>query len=133
MEFITVEQFKEQPKEVQEVLLDWWNCEPHDIYAWVMDTKGNKWCIESCSNQIQADTINKGKAVYFCIPLFTEGQIRRFIEDKLDMKIQCEIHPLTLDYIVLVKNNSGNKVWIHTGKEDLLQAYWKVACMIVKE
>lgn len=133
MEFITVEQFKEQPLEVQKVFLDWWKCEHYDIYAWAMDLKGNKWCIENCTNQIQADTINKGKTIEFLIPLFTEGQLRKFIEDKLDMKIQCEIHPLTLDYIILVKNNSGNKVWMHTGKEDLLQAYWKVACMIAKE
>jgi hypothetical protein len=27
----------------------------------------------------------------------------------------------------------GIGVWIHTGTNDLLQAYWKVACMVAKE
>lgn len=107
MEFITVEQFQEQPLKVQKMLMDWWKC----------DFNGDFDYFKSIG----------------VIPIFTEGQLRKFIEDKLDMKIQCEIHPLTLDYIILVKNNSGNEVWMHTGKEDLLQAYWKVACMIAKE
>lgn len=134
MEFITVEQFQEQPLKVQKTFLDWWKCDYGDLYYYNEDHLEYKE-FEIINSNLECDL--NGDFDYFksigVIPIFTEGQLRKFIEDKLDMKIQCEIHPLTLDYIILVKNNSGNKVWMHTGKEDLLQAYWKVACMIAKE
>lgn len=133
MKFITVEQFQEQPKEIQKVLLDWWQPEVGDIFQFVTVAFNNDDSaigVLGSEKQIKITQCGKGE---YRTPLFTEGQLRKFIKDKLDMKIQCEIHPLTLDYIILVKNNSGNKVWMHTGKEDLLQAYWKVACMIAKE
>lgn len=134
MEFITVEQFQEQPLKVQKMLMDWWKCDYGDLYYYNEGPLEYK-DFEIINSNLECDL--NGDFDYFksigVIPIFTEGQLRKFIEDKLEMKIQCEIHPLTLDYIILVKNNSGNKVWMHTGKEDLLQAYWKVACMIVKE
>lgn len=134
MEFITVEQFQEQPLKVQKILMDWWKCDYGDLYYYNENPLEYK-DFEIINSNLECDL--NGDFDYFksigVIPIFTEGQLRKFIEDKLDMKIQCEIHPLTLDYIILVKNNSGNKVWMHTGKEDLLQAYWKVACMIAKE
>lgn len=134
MEFITVEQFQEQPLKVQKTFLDWWKCDYGDLYYYNEDPLEYK-DFEIINSNLECDL--NGDFDYFksigVIPIFTEGQLRKFIEDKLEMKIQCEIHPLTLDYIILVKNNSGNKVWMHTGKEDLLQAYWKVACMIAKE
>lgn len=134
MEFITVEQFQEQPLKVQKTFLDWWKCDYGDLYYYNEEHLEYK-DFEIINSNLECDL--NGDFDYFksigVIPIFTEGQLRKFIEDKLDMKIQCEIHPLTLDYIILVKNNSGNKVWMHTGKEDLLQAYWKVACMIAKE
>lgn len=138
MEFITVEQFQEQPLKVQKVFIDWWQPEIGDIFDWIKskgEVKSDLRKMECCNSEniIEMTNFFKGIKEGDRIPLFTEGQLRKFIEDKLDMKIQCEIHPLTLDYIILVKNNSGNKVWMHTGKEDLLQAYWKAACMIAKE
>lgn len=138
MEFITVEQFQEQPLEVQKVFIEWWQPEIGDIFDWIKSkgkVKSDLRKMECCNSEniIEMTNCFKGIKEGDRIPLFTERQLRKFIEDKLEMKIQCEIHPLTLDYIILVKNNSGNKVWMHTGKEDLLQAYWKVACMIAKE
>lgn len=136
MDFITVEQFKDQTLEVQKVFIDWWNCEPHDIYAWVLNSKGNKWCIESCNNQIQADTINKGKAVDFCIPLFTEGQIRRFIEDKTgyDLEIiKTSSVGKCADICFYNRVENGNHPKFRVGTQNLFQAYWQVACEIAKE
>lgn len=135
MEFITVEQFQEQPVEVQKIFLDWWKCDYGDLYYYnenpLIKYKDFKIIDNDLAYEVYGDFDCFKKAGV--IPIFTEGQLRKFIEDKLDMKIQCEIHPLTLDYIILVKNNSGNKVWMHTGKEDLLQAHWKVACMIAEQ
>ncbi|WP_373205951.1 hypothetical protein [Clostridium tertium] len=132
MEFITVEQFKEQPKEVQEVFLDWWKCEPFNIYAWCWNLKDNKWSIESCCNQIQADTINKGKTIGDIIPLFTEGQLRKFIEDKTGGKVDASFNGET--YTVYSNEDFGLIIKMYEDIDnDLLQAYWKVACMIAKE
>ena len=41
MEFITVEQFKEQPKEVQKVFLDWWQPRVWDIFIFNTDEYDN--------------------------------------------------------------------------------------------
>ena len=132
MEFITVEQFKEQPKEVQKVFLNWWKCEPFNIYAWCWNLKDNKWSIESCCNQIQADTINKGKTIGDIIPLFTEGQLRKFIEDKTGGKVDSSFGGKT--YTVYSNKDFGLIIKMYEDIDsDLLQAYWKVACMVAKE
>jgi len=133
MEFITVEQFKEQPEEVQKVFLDWWECEPYDLYAFPWNRRTNTWCIGSCSNQIQANSINKSKDIDINIPTFTEGQIRRFIEDKTGAKVISAISYDEQYIIALIKNNNELYEMKDTEEEDLLQAYWKVACIIAKE
>ncbi|MDU2683515.1 MAG: hypothetical protein E7C50_16765 [Clostridium sp.] len=133
MEFITVEQFKEQPVEVQKVFLDWWKCEVFDIYAWAWNIDENNWCIESCYNQIQADTINKfKKGITTTIPLFTEGQLRKFIEDKTGGKVDASFNGET--YTVYSNEDFGLIIKMYEDiDDDLLQAYWKVACMVAKE
>lgn len=133
MEFITVDQFEEQSKEVQKVFLDWWKCEPFNIYAWCWNLKDNKWSIESCCNQIQADTINKGKTIGDIIPLFTEGQLRKFIEDKTNGKVESYY---AWDYYTIAIRNTGcggDDPQCDTEETNLLQAYWKLACMVAKE
>lgn len=145
MEFITVERFKEQPIEVQKVLLDWWKCEPFDIYAWCWNLKDNKWSNESCCNQIQADTINKSKEIDYIIPLFIEGQLRKFIEDKEHCLLDIRVEDLNDDYnyytIIgweikeLEYGREFGEILFEDciGAEDLLQLYWKIACSIAKE
>lgn len=131
MEFITVEQFREQPKEVQKVFLDWWKPSIGDIFQFetvVFDNNDSTIGVIGSKRQIKITEDGKGK---YRMPLFTEGQLREFIEDKLNIKAQFSIHFLTLDYVMIT--DDSDKVWIHTGTDDLLQAYWKVACMIAKE
>lgn len=131
MEFITVEQFKEQPKEVQKVFLDWWKPSVGDIFQFetvVFDNNDSTIGVIGSKRQIKIAEDGKGK---YRMPLFTEGQLRKFIEDKLNIKAQFSIHFLTLDYVMIT--DDSDKMWIHTGTDDLLQAYWKVACMIAKE
>ena len=130
MEFITVEQFKEQQKEVQEVFLDWWksNISEVDLIGYIGKGKAYEECFPSLVRNINIKSFEIGIEI---MPLFTEGQLRKFIEDKLNIKAQFSIHFLTLDYVMIT--DDSDKVWIHTGTDDLLQAYWKVACMIAKE
>ncbi len=138
MEFITVEQFKEQPKEVQEVFLDWYNFDKYDLFYLKWEGAEKKW--GATEEIVSGATLNRhlkhlkraNSNIINTIPLFTEGQLRKFIEDKLNIKAQFSIHFLTLNYVMITDEDS-DKVWVHTGTNDLLQAYWKVACMIAKE
>ncbi|CAI3661464.1 MULTISPECIES: hypothetical protein [Clostridium] len=72
-------------------------------------------------------------------PAITEGQLRKFIEDKTECKICLEYYKTT-GYEVLLSDIEHNKEnaeqfnnWYEDLGRDLLQAYWKVACEIAKE
>lgn len=133
MEYISAEEFLKQPEEVQKVFLDWWEPSVGDLY--------------SCKNKIgfphsvkrSEDDLIIAVGSYIweekseCIPLLTEGQLRKFIEDKTDSKV--EIMYLKNGYSIrLSKNNPENinKTYSRLG-DNLLQAYWKVALEVAKE
>lgn len=115
MEFITVEQFQEQPKEVQEVFLDWWQPSIGDLFS--SDILIGMGVITS--RKFDKDGY---------IPLFTEGQLRKFIEDKkgkiVEVNLFCGGYSVVTAY---------RKCEIYDLGKDLLQAYWKVACQIARE
>ena len=131
MEFITVEQFKEQAKEVQEIFLEWWNQYISD-YDLVQD-----------ENRIMLykNYLERGYIENDSYPLFTEGQLRKFIEDKTDgvvKNVQWHIEDDGVSkrgysiYLLIKNEYRVTHHYIDLG-EDLLQAYWKVACMIAKD
>lgn len=134
MEFITVEQFKEQPKEVQEVFLDWYNFDKYDLFYLKWEGAEKKW--GATEEIVSGATLNRhlkhlkraNSNIINTIPLFTEGQLRKFIEDSIGRIALIE---LDYDNYNIILRNRG-KAYI-TGESDLLQAYWKVACMIAKE
>lgn len=120
MEFITVDQFEEQSKEVQKVFLDWWKPSVGDIF-------GSDILISR--RVITSDRFDKEEY----IPLFTEGQLRRFIEDKTNTDTILGISDCKEYVIALIKNDDELYEMIDTKETNLLQAYWKVACMVAKE
>lgn len=136
MEFITVEQFQEQPVEVQKVFLDWWNPSDGDIY---LDIYKNNNVIECCHyiKFMNNEDVNNMKEDGDAIPLFTEGQLRKFIEDKTECKnIELKGNIESNQYDLLC----FKEIWSCCGEREynklgtnVLQAYWKVACMIAKE
>ena len=133
MKFISAEEFLEQPKEVQKIFLDWFenNADSYDLVC--TDTK-----IKYIS--FYGDLEFGEKADY--VPLLTEGQLRKFIEDKTGCYFSCEIiNPLVNEegFRFVFEFYSG-KEFKYNGKLrkeiyaiDLLQAYWKVAVQIAKE
>lgn len=165
MEFITVEQFKEQSKEVQKVFLDWWNESRYDLVC--LEWDATKELVNEMGINLEIGIKNKISTyeeiiIYLnnleclgienkeLIPLFTEGQLRKFIEDKLEQihyendgrKIELDItHNNGFTRILEGVYGSAKGVkrveWIIEdgwGKRyDLLKAYWKVACMIAEE
>ena len=136
MEFITVEQFKEQPKEVQKVFLDWWKPSIGDLYCneILVNFEGDKiQKLQVVRNVTDIDYIKQSSA--FLCALFTEGQLRRFIEDKTGYK-KLDITASNLEdgyYIELLDEKYYIQKAYHCLDGDLLQAYWKVACMIARE
>ena len=141
MEFITVEQFKEQPKEVQKVFLDWWKPSIGDIFQFVnVPFNNDDSTIGVIGSKSQIKIVENGKGVYR-FPLFTEGQLREFIEDKTNGVVKNTQWHIEDDGVskrgysiyLLTKNDYDVMYHYKDLGEDLLQAYWKVACMIVKE
>lgn len=134
MKYITIKEFKSKPENVQEVFLKWWKPEIYDIYYWKIDGT-NLWNTEIITNEEKLNVIyeykNKNLALNTTIPLFTEGQLREFIEDKLKIKIECNLDFLKLDYDI--KINNYDEKYIRTKTNDLFNAYWEVACFIAKE
>lgn len=133
MEYISAEEFLKQDKEVQEVFWDWWKPTLGDLYA-RKNTKGLPYLVWKYEDECILSSINvvweeKSK----CIPLLTEGHLRRFIEDKTGYTIDLCYYEGTYD-IELCENDNGLCVEVirEVGK-NLLQAYWKVACEIAKE
>ncbi|MBS6503917.1 MAG: hypothetical protein KH415_20285, partial [Clostridium sp.] len=92
--------------------------------------------------QIQADTINKfKKGITTTIPLFTEGQLRKFIEDKIGgiLDVECsdildnyQVYDITV-FGVNGLGFEGISFERYVNTDDLLEAYWRVACIIAKE
>ena len=126
MENITAEQFLEQPKEVQKIFLDWFenNADSYDLVC--TDTK-----IKYIS--FYGDLEFGEKADYF--PLLTEGQLRKFIEDKTGCYI--DISHNSMDTCIQLCDKEDEYPieeweWQYLSN-DLLQAYWKVAVEIASK
>ncbi|WP_460292594.1 hypothetical protein [Clostridium tertium] len=132
MEFITVEQFKEQPKEVQKVFLDWWetNLNEVDLIGYIGKSEAYKECFPSLGRNVAVKCFEMGIEI---IPLLTEGQLRKFIEDKSNTKIETSLTVYKQYALWLVKVKGEDYETFDTKEEDLLQAYWKVACSVAKE
>ncbi len=132
MEYISAEEFLKQPKEVQEVFLKWWQPSEGDLF--IFDV--NKLDFKECVLFVMDDYIRGINALYNpneCIPMLAEGQLRKFIEDKTGNKTTTEFYQIT-GYDIAIEDGTMiiNDSFDGLG-EDLLQAYWKVACEIAKE
>ncbi|NFO30971.1 hypothetical protein FDB41_11885 [Clostridium botulinum] len=130
MEYISAEEFLKQHKKVQEVFLDWWKPSKGDLFE--NDLIGGFGAMTG-NNELKNGLI----------PLLTEGQLRKFIEDKMNCKISINIGEYGYQFILYKFKETSLKdeeYYCEYYKEfkgflgtDLLQAYWKVACEIAKE
>ena len=128
MEFILAEDFLKQDEKVQVVFLNWWKPSSGDLFQYRKLFN----VVDYCSGTTIQPFYNS-YAVFKkdCIPLFTEGQLRKFIEDKTAMGT------VNVDYLegYRIKINiaiNQSKYYKDLGN-DLLQAYWNVAVEIAKE
>jgi hypothetical protein len=146
MNYITVEQFLEQSEKVQKVLRDWAgnNLQEYDLVK-PLD-EDNIYIINEIRDT-EKDDVNVGRVfylgnspcfdtVYELIPLLSETQLRRFIEDKMHHKVSLDYYEnrnkkeYRIDFWDFKKEESI-KTYDNLS-DDLLQAYWQVACKIAK-
>lgn len=156
MEFISAEEFEKQDKKVQKVFLDWWKPSIGDLFAWNDDENYHDMHEVNCcssKNMVDMTVKNKGVETGKRIPLLTEGQLRKFIEDKyseLDMsKVVVELEYYSQNYInnnhtsqteegycmqiLDSKSGCGYIDILHNLGNDLLKAYWKIAVQIAEQ
>lgn len=153
MEFISAEEFRKQPVEVQKYFIDWFlenksvtdlvQVELHPVAEIKLYSEGFQ--DSKLQFEYKKEYQFKGKKIngkYEITPLLTEGQLRKFIEDKTNGIVKLiqwnpiidnekhgyDIHILAKDqYKVLCTFN------YKTLGTDLLQAYWKVAIQIAEQ
>lgn len=133
MEFISAEEFLEQNEKVKKVFLEWWKPSDGDIYWW----KEDKY-IDCCYNWKFIDNTDvdnlKGREI---IPLLTEGQLRKFIEDNTEGKVEFypDVYHGERYYTIMIRDSGcgGDDPEFEVDADDVLQAYWKVAIQIAKE
>lgn len=140
MDYITSEQFLQQPEKVQKAFMDWWKPERLDLVAW--DVKGfkriyvvNKYH-ENSKSILPLGSPDIWNDMSQCIPLFTESQLRKFIEDKTGGIDEIIHYRGVNEYSIKVanyKDDEYDNVIFEDLKGDLLQAYWKAACKIAGE
>ncbi|NFH74188.1 hypothetical protein FDA25_16795 [Clostridium botulinum] len=143
MEYISAKEFLKQPVEVQNVFLEWWKPSEGDLvnkvvyidnmsfnkvgcidYEWLIDIKESEDININDPEEVKQFVLD----YIGDFPLLTEGQLRKFIEDNINKKVDI-IHYINEGYILVVDEDIDYSNLGH----DLLQAYWKVACEIAKE
>ena len=130
MEFISAEEFLKEDKEVQEAFIDWWKPERGDLFQYNYGYSN----IEIINIKSIKEDVKESKYSAHIIPLLTEGQLRKFVEDKTDSTLDFDYAIDHYEIFLLSKNEciAKDKLFDNLG-DDLLQAYWKVAVQIAKE
>lgn len=127
MEYISAEEFIKQSTEVQKVLRDWWKPQMHDLFFRNFGYNPNHYLngiYEGCiqDKEVLHNAVNDKSF----LPLFTEGQLRQFIDDKTGG-------------IIGIKYLSDNVWWIiadetyRTETDNLLYAYWELSCKLAMQ
>ena len=132
MEFISAEQFLKEDKEVQEVIDNSiklcigdriYHKLSEKYYIYLGEYNEGFWNVFDLDNKCTGVFCKD----YFC-RCFTEGELRKFVEDKTGIKhIELVYYPKT-GYDIYTEN-----ILFEDLGNDLLQSYWKVAVRIAKE
>ncbi len=151
MEYISAEEFLKQDKNVQDVFLYWWEpkefdliqvkfCVEDDIEDIDNGIYNSTWHTEIDKSAITPEDISKYGIEFFnpihggidgkVIPLLTESQIRKFIEDNTN---QSELRVKKENGLYYVWTSFMTEPMYKQHSVDLLQAYWKVACQIASK
>lgn len=140
MEFIKLEQFKSLDENIQKVLLNWWKPKRYDLYVDSNDLSQVE-CLDYINNNDEGviyhsmrDNISEKEDM---IPLFTEGQLRQFIQDKSKCKnIEISGDIETGQYYADFYEEIYSGIEVDTIENlgtDKFKAYWTLALIFAKE
>ena len=118
MKYITMEQFNKADTKVQQAILEWWKPSNHDLICYPESGE-----VELFDNRIM--TVESVKEEYY--PLLTEGQLREFIENRKDCKIDMMYSYINCGYEIFVESRC-----FEIKSDNLLLALWQVANKIIK-
>ncbi|MFR8044291.1 hypothetical protein [Clostridium butyricum] len=130
MEFISANEFLKQDEKVRQMFLDWWKPSVGDLFSWIKNNyeyENDLRKLECCNsdNIVKMTKSFKGINEGDRIPLLTEGQLRKFIEDNT----YCKLNIGTIGNIIKIYEKELDIPF----QTDLLQAYWKVAIQIAEQ
>lgn len=130
MEFISANEFLKQDEKVRQMFLDWWKPSVGDLFSWIKNNyeyENDLRKLECCNsdNIVKMTKSFKGINERDRIPLLTEGQLRKFIEDNT----YCKLNIGTIGNIIKIYEKELDIPF----QTDLLQAYWKVAIQIAEQ
>lgn len=131
MNFILIEEFLKQNKEVQEVFMEWWKPQIGDLVYDRISIVGVVVPV-LCMGQYRTN-LDKTKVT----PLLQINQLIRFIEDKTECKIEIDYYTEEVSIYLNSLDNDGISHYKYSPFEnfglDLLKALWKIACIIALE
>lgn len=139
MEFTKLEQFKSLDENIQKVLLNWWKPKRYDLYIDSNDMSQVE-CLDYINDNdegiIYYSMRDNMSIIEDMIPLLTEGQLRRFIEDKSKCKnIEISGDIETGQYYADFYEEIYSGIEIDTIKNlgiDKFKAYWTLALIFAK-
>ncbi len=157
MEYISAEEFLKQPLAIQKVFVDWWQPSVGDLIgiktecidmSWNTITKYKVSCVNEddlFNYNSKEELLDSFKVIggqsysNKTVLLPTEGQLRKFIEDKTNASFEInfseDVEPEEYKRCMSMYSNK-NDLCIGTYQDldcNLLQAYWKVACKIASK
>lgn len=141
MEFIKLEQFKSLDENIQKVFLNWWKPKRYDLYIDSADLSQVE-CLDYIKEDEEGILYNSMRDnmsfLEDMIPLFSEGMLRRFIEEKAKGVIDLESYYNSKGlnkYEIRIFKFDGITTYkkVTIKNTDLLQGYWELALEIIKE
>ena len=131
MKFILVEKFKEQPLSVQRELLDWWKIDCGNLYiSKDMYDSGDPFATVMCVNELLEGDIEGawGEFKERAYPLFTEDNLRNYIQEKVDCLLSVESNPNGFSIKGFRYSGDGGTLILdcNINRVDLLEAYWLI-------
>jgi hypothetical protein len=137
MEYINAKEFLNQPIEIQNVLIEWWNPSKGDLLYPDYDEKGTNFMNIVVDYDNELIKIRNGSNLWYekdrSLPLFTEGQLRKFIEDKTNCNLGILPNSTFNELYLANRDNLRRTVKEFIGSKDILRAIWELACEVIKE
>lgn len=133
MDYIIASKFLKQPEKVKKVFRNWWKPQMYDLFFRDFGNNPNKYLNGVYKGCIRDnETLNSATKDKTFLPLLIETQLRKFIGEHYKY-IETNNFKDKKQIVLVYKDLSQTKPSIECISNDLLNAYWKVACQIAED